>query len=241
VASVASTTTTYGIQPSSISRGSGIPPVALQAYSGEGAMNESSSSGGWSSPSLTAATTGNAYFEFVVAPVSGNRISLASLAYVAYQQNAQSAAIVLEYSTNGFATAGVAINTNNAVHGGWVGATNTVALAGFSDLQNTTHSITFRLYGYGFGAYQDKGLGQVPGHNLDVTVAGSVFYPGATPTILSLTNSGGNLQLSWPTNGTLLQATNVTGPWSTNSAAIPPYAVPSTNAQMFYRSFTPLP
>ena len=239
VAAVASTATAYGIQPSTLQRGTGIPPVALQAYSGEGAMNEQSSFGGWSSPSLAAATAGNAYFEFAAAPVTGNRFSLASLAYVAYQQNAQAAALVLEYSTNGFATPGVAINTNYAVHDGWAGATNTVPLGGLGDLQNTAQPITFRLYGYGFGLYQDKGLGQISGDNLDVMVAGSVFYPITTPNFLSVTNRGGNLQLSWPTNGSLLQATNLTGPWQTNGAASSPFTVSPTNAQMFYRSLTP--
>ena len=75
--------------------------------------------------------------------------------------------------------------------------------------------------------------------DFDLVVAGSVFYPVATPTFLSVTNRGGNLQLSWPTNGSLLQTTNLTGPWTTNSAALSPFTVSPTNAQMFYRSLTP--
>ena len=35
--------------------------------------------------------------------------------------------------------------------------------------------------------------------------------------------------------GTLLQATNVNGPWTTNAAASP-YAFPSTGGQMFFKS-----
>ena len=45
--------------------------------------------------------------------------------------------------------------------------------------------------------------------------------------------SGGSLQLSW-SNGTLLQATNVTGPWITNNAASPLTVTP-TGSKMFYR------
>jgi hypothetical protein len=45
--------------------------------------------------------------------------------------------------------------------------------------------------------------------------------------------SSGSLQLSW-TAGTLLEATNVTGPWATNTATSP-YTVPTTAPQKFYR------
>jgi hypothetical protein len=45
--------------------------------------------------------------------------------------------------------------------------------------------------------------------------------------------SGSNLQLTWP-QGTLLESSNVSGPWTTNFATSP-YTVSPTNAQMFYR------
>ncbi len=53
--------------------------------------------------------------------------------------------------------------------------------------------------------------------------------------VVVLTNqfSAGNLTLSWP-QGTLLQATNLLGPWVTNSASSP-YTVAATNTMMFYR------
>ncbi len=50
---------------------------------------------------------------------------------------------------------------------------------------------------------------------------------------LTITNSGGNVTLTWP-GGTLLQASNVTGPWTTN-AATSPYTVSATGATKFYR------
>jgi hypothetical protein len=56
---------------------------------------------------------------------------------------------------------------------------------------------------------------------------------GLLPVTLTITPSGPNVVLSWP-QGTLLQATNVTGPWTTNNAASP-YTTPATNAQTFYR------
>jgi len=45
--------------------------------------------------------------------------------------------------------------------------------------------------------------------------------------------SGGNVQVSW-TAGTLMEATNVTGPWTTNTATSP-YTVPIIAPQKFYR------
>ncbi len=57
-----------------------------------------------------------------------------------------------------------------------------MSLTGLPALQNTSNSIAFRLYGYGFPGYADKGLGLVPGDNPDLAVAGSVYYPVATPT-----------------------------------------------------------
>jgi hypothetical protein len=49
--------------------------------------------------------------------------------------------------------------------------------------------------------------------------------------------SGTNLQVSWP-YGTLLQATNLAGPWTKNSAASPYTIVPNT-PQMFFRTQLP--
>jgi hypothetical protein len=53
------------------------------------------------------------------------------------------------------------------------------------------------------------------------------------PVTLSAQPAGANLQLTWSL-GTLLQSTNVTGPWFTNAAASP-YTLSPTNPQMFYR------
>jgi hypothetical protein len=184
VAAVGSTSTTYGLQPGTISRGGGSPaaPIQYTGVWGYGAMNMNSSTS-WTGANLAAAESAGSYFQFGVSPVSGNQYSLASVAYVAYQQNTYAGStIVLEYSTNNFATAGVPVNTNNPINSGWAGTTNVVSLAGLPALQNTSNSITFRLYGYGFPGYADKGLGLVPGDNPDLAVAGSVYYPVATPT-----------------------------------------------------------
>jgi hypothetical protein len=44
----------------------------------------------------------------------------------------------------------------------------------------------------------------------------------------------GSLTLTWP-QGTLLQATNVLGPWVTNSTATSPFTVKPAGPEMFYR------
>jgi hypothetical protein len=54
------------------------------------------------------------------------------------------------------------------------------------------------------------------------------------PVTLNLAPTGtGTLTLSW-SQGTLLQATNVSGPWTTNTAPSP-YTVAPTNSQMFFK------
>jgi hypothetical protein len=230
VASVGSTHNAYGVQTSVLTRGAGSPAAALQYNSGLGAMNMNSANS-WTATNLAGAHAAGSYFQFTVSPVNGNQISLASLEFAAYSQNAHAtAAIVVEYSTNGFAAAGIPVCTNTVTSSGWQGATNLATLAGISALQNVSGPISFRLWGYGFGGYEDKGLGEISGNNLDVALQGVVTLP---PTLISVQRSGNNLQLAWPF-GTLLQATNVTGPWITNTAGSPLILTPSA-PQMFYR------
>lgn len=56
----------------------------------------------------------------------------------------------------------------------------------------------------------------------------------AGPQTITIAKSGSNVVLSWQT-GTLLESTNLMGPWSTNSAAAAPYSVPATNATRFFK------
>jgi hypothetical protein len=51
---------------------------------------------------------------------------------------------------------------------------------------------------------------------------------------ITITQSGSNVVLNWQT-GTLLEATNLVGPWITNSAAMPGYTVPATNTATFFK------
>jgi hypothetical protein len=54
------------------------------------------------------------------------------------------------------------------------------------------------------------------------------------PQLISIARSGATVTLTWRT-GTLLQSTNLLGPWTTNSAATPGYTVPATNQSQFFK------
>ena len=54
------------------------------------------------------------------------------------------------------------------------------------------------------------------------------------PQTITIEPSGTNVVLNWQA-GTLLQATSLLGPWTTNSAALPGYTVPATNRSQFFR------
>lgn len=95
------------------------------------------------------------------------------------------------------------------------------------------------------------GTGFLNGSISDVAMYDQVLTSNQVATIYSaatglfygvtLTNrlSAGNLVLTWPGNGKLLEATNLSGPWTTNAAASPATVVPS-QSQKFYRIRTQL-
>jgi hypothetical protein len=59
------------------------------------------------------------------------------------------------------------------------------------------------------------------------------IYNAALSVTLNIQKVGPNLQLTWP-SGTLLEANDLAGPWSTNSAT-PPYTFTPSAAKKFYR------
>jgi hypothetical protein len=63
------------------------------------------------------------------------------------------------------------------------------------------------------------------------------FSPNPPPMPPSITNrwDGSQLTLSWPGGSELLEATNVTGPWSTNTSASSPLMITPSEPQKFYR------
>ncbi|MGA2246669.1 MAG: LamG-like jellyroll fold domain-containing protein [Verrucomicrobiota bacterium] len=54
------------------------------------------------------------------------------------------------------------------------------------------------------------------------------------PNTLSISNSNSGLELDWQV-GTLLQAPTLSGPWTTNYAAVPPYSVPVSSGNQFFK------
>jgi hypothetical protein len=63
------------------------------------------------------------------------------------------------------------------------------------------------------------------------------FSPNPPPAPVTIANSwnGSQLTLTWPSGGLLLQATNITGPWTTNISASSPFVVAPTQPEFFYR------
>jgi hypothetical protein len=59
------------------------------------------------------------------------------------------------------------------------------------------------------------------------------LYQGVVNPGFNIQRSGGNVTLSW-SYGTLLQADEITGPWTTNSA-VSPYSTPASGSRKFYR------
>ena len=58
----------------------------------------------------------------------------------------------------------------------------------------------------------------------------------ALPPKLTIVQAGGNLTLLWPGTGSLLQATNLSGPWLTNTTTAAPFSItPFSSPSMFYR------
>ena len=74
-------------------------------------------------------------------------------------------------------------------------------------------------------------LAQVKGIYINATAGTPPVPPSVT---LSVVKSGAGVQLQW-TQGTLLEATTVKGPWTTNASAVSPFTVNPTGAQRFYR------
>ena len=120
---------------------------------------------------------------------------------------------------------------------------NTNSLASATNaIPHTTETWDGRAFiGYDGGYYNANFPGridEVAGFNYAFTPAQvlSLYHAalGAAPSVtLTIQNVGSNVQLSWP-QGTLLEANDLAGPWTTNNAASP-YSVTPTGSRKFYR------
>ena len=175
---VSPTTIAGGISSTVLSRGAGFVVPGPIGFTGRGNMGTDSGSG---PATLAAAVTANFYVQFTVTP--SGPMSLSSLDLAAYQQNLHNpdlSTVAVEYDSGaGYTLAGSATGISD----GWTGNAHTVDLSGIADLQNVAAPVAFRLYFYGFGAYEVRGLGQVPGSNTDLGLNGSA---GAVPEPASL-------------------------------------------------------
>lgn len=174
IASVAATTVAPAMLTAAITRGTANPAAALYNFADRGAMNAQNN---WAVPTLASSVSGNRYFEFTAAPAAGGVMSIDSLDVALFQQNANaSAAVDVLYSLDGFSTSANA-GTFTSISDAWTGTVQTLNLTGVPALQNVSAPVTFRLYGYGFGSFEDQGLGQIGGSNADVTLNGTVSVP----------------------------------------------------------------
>ena len=111
-----------------------------------------------------------------------------------------------------------------------IGSYKIISKGGGGSVSGLVGSSAVSVVGGGLAAGTRAGLSIVSGE-LYLTVA-----VGSGPVISSSYN-GTVLTLSWSGGGNLLQATNVLGPWVTNTGATSPFMItPATNGpQMFYR------
>jgi hypothetical protein len=130
-----------------------------------------------------------------------------------------------------------------------------IYLINSSGVQSATHAIAHdsEVFGLAWNIGNDSAVGSgtrtFPGSISDVSVflsalsanqiitlydIGVGVTPPPPPVPLQIASSGaGSATLTW-SQGTLLQATSLAGPWTTNSATSP-YLVPETNSQMFFK------
>ena len=157
------------------------------------ASESPASSGNAYGATLSQGLSKRQYFEFTVAPVTGELLSLRQLAFRAFFQNGTGAAGI-SYSTNGidFSAGLPATGSANTPQSPWV-----VDLSGRPDLQSTSATITVRICLYGLGAYQVCALGDQSGPDIVVT---GTLRPVQLPLIIS-TNGTSRVSISWPDVG----------------------------------------
>jgi hypothetical protein len=126
------------------------------------------------------------------------------------------------------------INTN-----GQTVATNPIPQANVGFLGNTyIGSDPYQLAGRAFNGYMDE-VGIYPYAMTPTQVQN--LYNGVVapaPPQLTINAAGGKVVLTW-NKGVLLQANDVTGPWTTNNTAVSPWTNTPSGPRTFYRAFTP--
>ena len=148
-----------------VSRGSG-----LTAVNNNGRFNAQS----WTMPSTAlpgSAITSNDYFTFTVAADTGNLFSLTNLNMNIQRSNTGASNLFVRASYDSFATD---LFSATSIAGNDTTVPISIALSGFSGLQNTT-AIEFRVYGYAASA--SAGSMGFEGAGNDIAVFGTVVVP----------------------------------------------------------------
>jgi hypothetical protein len=88
-----------------------------------------------------------------------------------------------------------------------------------------------------YGAIADVGILNSALSQAQVTALYNAALNVPPPLPIQIAETGGHTQItwSWPGAASLLQATNLAGPWVTNSGATSPYYVTPVQPQQFYR------
>ncbi|HET7625271.1 MAG TPA: immunoglobulin domain-containing protein [Verrucomicrobiae bacterium] len=63
----------------------------------------------------------------------------------------------------------------------------------------------------------------------------TVLQGATAPVRIEVGKVGSNLQLNWPEGALLLEATNLSGPWTTNTTAVPPFTVTPSGPRKFFK------
>jgi hypothetical protein len=157
-----------------ISRGSGLS-ANNQGYPGAFGNSICSIPVSWSyATTLALAQSANQYYQFTVSAAAGHTLSLSTLGFAAWQQlQSSSFAAGLAYSTDGVNFTTVPVTGSLATASTSSPGSVTANLSSIAALQNTSATITFRIYLIGAGAYQDTGLGRTNSNN-DLFVNGNL-------------------------------------------------------------------
>jgi hypothetical protein len=175
-ASEAPSTTANNVSAGAVTRGSGLTASnqGSSVFGNSIASVPSSGAGNTYGSDLAGAIAKNQYYQFTLTAAAGHTLSFASLSFAAWAQNGESTfGAGLQYSTDGvhFTT----VPLTGALGGASPGAPRIAQadLSGQGALQNVSGTVTFRIYLFGVGAYEDSGLGQTQS-NSDLSVLGSV-------------------------------------------------------------------
>lgn len=161
----AATTTGANMEGSALNRGSGLTATSL---------NNAYAASGWDGPSdLAGAAAANNYFQFVAAASSGYSFSADEIFMNFRTTGTGPMTIQWQYSFDGFATAGSSIQSpiNRTNSGSGTQIDNySIDLSAITALQETTETVTFRLFGWNAsGSAGTAAFGTSTGNNLSLS------------------------------------------------------------------------